>query len=309
MQVTFQADITSDLSTLQVGEYLRFSSARMSYLSDSEISRLKTWGRLKGTVLAVNLTSKSSHRVEGSAVLVAPGIALCAAHVFHAHIERLVSGELQTLCIGVSEHGNELWGLRGIKFVPNTDVCILTLSLINGLPPDRTFHQASITTRTPRRGERLFVVAFKAEEEDCDNWTEGQKIRQNVLVCAGQVTQHFMKGRDRVMLPGPAIEVDFESWAGMSGGPVFDEEGWLVGVLSSSVSGQHCDSPSFVSLAISALACRFTGGWPDPGSHVVRSLLSMSGKGCEVERPESIVASYPDDKQMTSYIYTTWQAR
>ena len=152
MKVTFQAENTSDLAALQVGEYLKFSAARVHYSSDSEISRLKTWGRLKGTVLSVNLTSKKSHRVEGSAVLVAPGIALCAAHVFQAHLDGLMSGELRALCIGVSEHGNELWGLRGIKFVPNTDICILTLSLINGLPPDRTFYQASITTRTPRLG-------------------------------------------------------------------------------------------------------------------------------------------------------------
>jgi len=309
VKVTFQADSSSDLAALQIGEYLKFTDVRVRYLSGAGISRLKTWGRLRGAVLGVNLTSTNEHRVEGSAVMVAPGVALCASHVFQGHLDRLMSGELKALCIGPSDHGNELWGLRGINFVPNTDVCILTLTLINGLPTDRTFHHASITTRTPRHGERLFVVAFKAEAEDCENWVEGRQIRMNALICAGEVTQHFLLGRDRVMLPGPAIEVECDSWPGMSGGPVFDDEGWLIGVLSSSVSGEHHDSPSFVSLAISALGHRFTGGWPDPGSHVIRSLLSMSGKGCHVERPESIVASYPDDGASTKYVYTIWQTR
>ena len=91
MKVTFQADSSSDLAALQVGEYLKFTDVRVRYLSEAGISRLKTWGRLRGTVLGVNLTSTNEHRVEGSAVMVAPGIALCASHVFQGHLDRLIS--------------------------------------------------------------------------------------------------------------------------------------------------------------------------------------------------------------------------
>lgn len=306
---SFEADRTSDLAALEVGDYLHFAPVKAKNLSEAPLSRLETPGRLKGIVLSVHLTSGDSHRVQGCAVMVAPGVALCASHVFQGDIDRLLAGELNVLCVGTADHGNELWNIRHVTFVPNTDVCILSLSLVDGLPPNRTFHQASVTTRVPRSGERLFVVAFKAEDEDCIQWKPGQKIRTNILACAGKVTQHFLCGRDRHMMPGACIEVDFDSWGGMSGGPVFDEEGWLIGVLSSSMASGEDSSPSFVSLAMAALAYPFKGGWMDPGPGVVRSLLSMSGKLCTIERPESIAASYTEDGRIREFVYTTWQTR
>lgn len=46
----------------------------------------------------------------------------------------------------------------------------------------------------------------------------------------------YPHGRDRVMLPWPVLEVDCPTWGGMSGGPVFDEHGHLIGLLCSSFS-------------------------------------------------------------------------
>lgn len=305
---SFEADRTSDLAALEVGDSLTFAPVKAQYLSEAAVSRLKTAGLLNGIVLSVHLTSDDSHRIEGSAVMVAGGVALCASHVFKADVDRLMAGELKVLCVGTSPHGNELWNIRHITLVPNTDICILSLSLVCGIPPDKTFHQASITTRTPRSGERLFVVAFKAEDEDCINWKPGQRIRTHILACAGRVTQHFLSGRGN-MPPGPCIEVDFESWPGMSGGPVFDEDGWLVGVLSSSLSSGDNYAPSFVSLALSALAHPFKGGWMDPGPNVVHSLLSMTGTPCLIEKPEAVRERYLEDGRIAGYVYTTWQTR
>ena len=305
MKFSFEAHMSSDLAALQGGDYLQFSAVHPKYLSELPLSRLKTPGRLRGIVLSVHMTTEDSHRIQGCAVMVAPGVALCASHVFRDETGHMLSGKLKVLCVGTADHGNELWNIRNVTFVPNTDVCILSLSLIDGLPPDRTFRQASVTTRTPRLRERLFVIAFKAEEEDCINWKPGQKIRTNILVSAGEVTQHFPFGRGQ-MPPGACIEVDFASWSGMSGGPVFDEEGWLVGVLSSSLATSEDRRPSFVSLATSALACPFIGGWIDPGPGITRSLLSMSGTQCTIERPESITTSAENGDL---HVFTTWQTR
>lgn len=304
----FQADVTSDLATLTEGDYLSFSSVRLNYLTEAPVTSLKSPGRLKGIVLSIHLTTDNSHTVQGCAVMVAPGIALCAAHVFREEIDRLRAGKLKALVVGTAEHGNELWNLRFITFVPNTEICILSLSLCTGLPPDRTFRQASITTRWPRKGEKLLLVAFKAEEEDCINWKFGGRIRTYTLACAGRVTQHFHKGRGS-MLPGPCVEADFESWLGMSGGPVFDEDGWLVGVLSTSLSSADSNSPSFVSLAFPALPHPFSGGWMDPGHDVVRSLLTMAHRECTIERSEAVTATYLDDGQISGCNYVTWHDR
>jgi hypothetical protein len=305
---SFQTEGTSDLSRLVAGDHLTFLAVRFKYLSEAPISRLKTPGRLKGVVLSVHLTTDDAHTVQGCAVMVAPGLALCAAHVFRDETDRLRAGSLKALVVGTAEHGNELWNLRYVTFVPNTEICILSLSCISGLSADRTFRQASLTTRWPRLGERLVLVAFKAEESDCTNWKAGDRIRTYTLACAGKVTQHFHKGRGR-MLPGPSIEVDFESWLGMSGGPVFDEDGWLVGVLSSSLSSADRNAPSFVSLVFPALPHPFPGGWMDPGPDVVRSLLTMADAECVVERREAVNTTYLEDGRISGCVYETWHDR
>ena len=58
----------------------------------------------------------------------------------------------------------------------------------------------------------------------------------------------------------------------MSGGPVVDDQGWVVGVLAKGMAG----GTSYLALAYPALAAQFEGGWPDPGEGVTRTLLTMS---------------------------------
>ena len=111
------------------------------------------------------------------------------------------------------------------------------------------------------------------------------------------------------MLPGLCIEVDFESWLGMSGGPVFDEDGWLVGVLSTSLSSTDRNAPSFVSLVFPALPHPFPGGWLDPGPDVVRSLLTMATAECFVERREAVKTTYLEDGRISGCVYNTWRDR
>ena len=58
-------------------------------------------------------------------------------------------------------------------------------------------------------------------------------------------------------MPSPCVEVDMETLGGMSGGPVFNEEGHLVGVVSSSFDG----GPSYITLIWDALRLS-VGGLP-----------------------------------------------
>jgi hypothetical protein len=55
------------------------------------------------------------------------------------------------------------------------------------------------------------------------------------------------------MAPGPAIEVACATPGGLSGGPAFDKNGMLVGILSGSVNHSDNDGHAQVSLLIPAL--------------------------------------------------------
>ena len=98
---------------------------------------------------------------------------------------------------------------------------------------------ATITTRLRCIGEPIFVAGFRASQRRYAREQDSIRLIGDVLVCTGVVTERFEAGRDRAMLPGPAIEVECPAWGGMSGGPAFDKNGRIVGLLSSSYTGPN----------------------------------------------------------------------
>jgi len=109
----------------------------------------------------------------------------------------------------------------------------------------------------------------------------------SMMVALGIVTGRFDLGRDRVMLPGPAIEVDCPALGGMSGGPAFNEDGFLVGLLTSSLEGEP-DGPAFLSLIWPALGHRLTPIWPTGLYKGPTSLLEMNRLLCAIERSQAV---------------------
>jgi len=76
-----------------------------------------------------------------------------------------------------------------------------------------------------------------------------RRVTEVRTVRMGFVNQVYPAGRDRLMLPEACMETSLDIRGGMSGGPVFNAEGRLCGVNSTSLE-EHQDSPpvAFVSL-------------------------------------------------------------
>lgn len=166
--------------------------------------------------------------------------------------------------------------------VPGTDITILGLMYASALPPDALFHQAPITTRLPRVGEKLMISGFLPAAHYAEASNPGVlECRGNIVACSGEVVTRYPTGRDSCMLPWPVLEVNCPSWGGMSGGPVFDHDGKLVGLLSSSFE----EGPSYISLLWPALSATFVGGWPM--DHGPTSLLSLDAL-CEIDKRGAI---------------------
>lgn len=247
------------------GGAVHFQSLLVPYTPSTTSAWIRDWESLDGMLLAISFAEPSFHTVEGSAILVAPGFALCAWHVLEDRIEALATGKHSITCFGISANGLQIWKVRKITSVPNSDLAILGLELASNLPDDSTFYKTVATTRLPKINERVTIFGFRSSSEKYERTAEsGMNFDGNLLVCAGEVVDRFPTGRDRVMMPWPSLEVACPSWGGMSGGPVFNSEGEIIGLLSTSFSTTDGNGPSYISLLIPALTAGFEGGWPAP---------------------------------------------
>lgn len=267
---------------------------------------VEDWESSGGILLSIQFKGPNGHQVEGSAVLVAPGVAICATHVVQPHIESLLAGDTATLCGGITEHGLQLWKVVKITLVANTDFTILGLKLCSALPEDKTFYVCRLTTRVPAIGERVTVLGFRSstpfEQEDGRYTCTG-----NVLMCQGEVTARFDDYRDRVFMPWPAFEIDCPSWGGMSGGPVFDKNGYLIGLLTSSFELEDANGPSFASPIWRVLPAQFEAVWPG-GIHPEgkTSLLEADPRLCVIERREAVTV-IPGEGDAGTIRYEVWE--
>jgi hypothetical protein len=243
---------------------------------------LQDWESTEGILLSIQFRGVAGHRIEGSAVMVAPGVALCAAHVVQPHLTALMSGGTGAMCSALTSSGILFWNIRKLTYNEGSDLMILGLELASPLPSGNLFRQAIISTRVPDIGENIVILGFRAEApvEQLDQ--KSFMATGNVLLCQGEVTARYDKGRDRAVITWPVIEVDCPSLGGMSGGPAFDRDGYLIGLLATSFSGDGETGPSYVSQISPALSMSFEGGWPAPLFQGRRTLLNMDRRLCVI---------------------------
>jgi len=296
--------ITDDPSiNIPVGESLRFNPCLITHEIQPNSVWLKDWESFDGILLSIHFANTDSHSIEGSAVMVAPGIALCAKHVIEPNLANIMNATLGTVALALSRSGVQIWRITTMALLNNSDLGILGLTYSSKLPPNNVFNQATISTRMPKMGENLLIAGFRASDysfnisKNSNNETV-MKYSGNVLVSNGPITNRFPTGRDTSMLPWPTLEVNCPSFGGMSGGPVFDSNGLLIGLLSSS----YDEGPSYISLLWPALVTEFEGGWPTSLFKGKTTLLNLSPTLCKIDNPS--VLKKNESGQVT---YAPWE--
>ena len=257
---------------------------------------LANMAHYEGVLLSVHLIEGERHRLEGSAVMVAPGIAFMATHVLESYVPDVMPDTAYMLCIGYTSSGPRIWRVRYYHKVEKSDLTILLLEYASPFPADHSFGQAVLTTRLPAIGEPVMIVGLRASDQhipvdqDMSFAVKGDHLEYgaNVLFAVGEVAAHYRTGRGS-MPPGPAIEVSCSTPGGLSGGPAFDKDGRLVGILSNSINNPDGRGPSYVSLLWTAVAIEIPRGFfPVPFPEKFRLLDSQ---WCEIDRRDAIRVS------------------
>lgn len=131
-----------------------------------------------------------------------------------------------------------LWPIHNAAFAAETDIAFLQL-----VPLLRNKQLYKLPTLTlspglPKEGEKIFGFGYYqiktqvSKEELAD--TDTLKYFHRNAFTKGKIIEVHPEKRDSVMLPYPSIHVNARFEGGMSGGPIFNGSGNVVGVICSS---------------------------------------------------------------------------
>jgi hypothetical protein len=267
-----------------------------------------------GMVLSVHSEGTTWNVVEGSAVMVAPGIALTATHVIDDDlVDLIMKRKLGMFCTGLTPSGPRVWRVRGGTKVDRTDITILSLAFASPFPSDGRFVQAAMTTRLPAIGELVMIAGFRssnenvpAEEDIYFPVRDGQlTYGAGLRIGVGRVGEHYLDGHGSIP-PGPAIRVECSTPGGMSGGPAFDQHGRVVGILSASYDHPDGFGPSYVSLAWPALVHTITPAFPPHLYAGPVRLLDLDPGLCGIDRRDVIEAIADPETGIIRIAWTPW---
>jgi hypothetical protein len=223
-----------------------------------------------GTLLHMNFSDEHDLHTHGSAVLLHPGIAVTAKHVVEEWVQLIESDRASAYCTGPRQDQMLIWEVEALHVATNADLAVLVLRYRSHLPSRREFFTHKVTTRMPVKGDQVSLAGFRADERSVPKASDG--FASMLCAATGTVIDVWPEGRDSVMLPSASFAVQCAAIGGMSGGPVFDKDGRLIGIVSSSFDN---DDIACVSHIWPALLAPIAPVWPKPLEQAPTSLLHM----------------------------------
>jgi hypothetical protein len=243
------------------------------------------WDFFQGALLAVGvrLSRSAAAVVNGTAVVIAPGLAITATHVLSEALPHLTSGDAEVICIGVRSGNLDLWRVRKISYTDRDDVAYLSLQLASPWVEGWFFTSLGVTTRCPQQGERLTIFGFRFDDVQEDG--QGFSAAGNLYAAAGTVNDVYHPNHFFPSLPFPTIDIACGSLGAMSGGAVLDHDGLLVGMISRGLTTDDLKGPTYAAWIVGALNRKLELPWP-PGVYgdeihilgIPEQLLHLTGR-------------------------------
>ena len=117
-------------------------------------------------------------------------------------------------------------------------------------------------------------------------------ISRRMATSVGEVTNVYPMGRDSSMMPGPCFATNARYEGSMSGGPAFNDDGHLVGIVSSCSKGDDVEPDDCCSNSPSAACCTTYAARTESRS----SRRRMGSLVCAFGDPDYIGAARPSGR-------------
>jgi len=241
----------------------------------------------------------------GSGIMIGPGMVLTASHVLDEFrrtgsepilLTFLPNNKARTwlptetvTCSGPSKYQPE-----SSEYKIVSDLSILSCELHSDAYLEYPQSLVPLELCLPLPGARLWAVGYRHGDFEKDT------ALVTPLVTSGLVTNVFPHGRGERM-PSPCIEIEMETLGGMSGGPVFNEDGRIIGTVSSSFDG----GPTYSTLIWDAMRLSVEGLpqelWRAESSGILegidRGLVRVKGK-FKADQGRNITLTLSDEEMV-----------
>lgn len=301
--VLVEGYVSSEPFPFVEGSKLSVQTIGLPPATEPDLRVLRRDGEFKGALLGLWSTKQDGGYVQGTAFLIAPGLALTAAHVIDEYIEQygLADGGSSLMAVGTDNGQIVAWVVNELVKAENSDVAILSMTLYAPAAEHLLISHFQVGTRLPVAGEFVRMLGTHSPTPEGritvpDERDRVGRVELATVLSSGPVLEALPHGRG-VMLPNPGFVADLTVVGGMSGGPVFDQTGRVIGLLT---SGQfNPDDPAgkyaLVSLLWASLWADFTCSWPP-------KLYPAPCKLVDVIEPYEALRVQPDGEGRLAYL-------
>jgi len=168
-----------------------------------------------------------------------------------------------------------IWVVDSLWINPLSDIAVLHTRPYNDTAcAETSVACVSLNLIPPRIGDRIVGFGHYEPEQSITTGSDGTRhIEINGLGAAtvGEVKEIHHEKRDSVRLSFPCFQVNARFDGGMSGGPVFNEQGQLCGIICSNIPPSN-ENDEHISYA--------TTLWPLMATHI-----NLALDGAEVDEP------------------------
>ena len=204
------------------------------------------------TEFALALAGYREHiwRPSGTAIVIAPYLAVTAKHVIEDYWAKFevsalqpgsageslqAAGSFQVLAIQILNEGETgaLWDVTRLWLSPFTDVAFLRLTPRSDSARNHKWRSAKMNLMPPPVGTWISGFGYHGSAVTL---TENEDMievewRDSPTTTTGEVVEMHERRRDNSMLTFPCFRTNARFEGGMSGGPVFNDTGELCGII------------------------------------------------------------------------------
>src|SRR5436190_17537381 len=185
----------------------------------------------------------------GTATVIAPRLALTARHVVEDFWRKYESDDvspreaagtfnLQAIQILGKDDGH-VWDVRKFWASPHSDIALLALFPRSKEAATHKWKSPRLSLFPPPAGGRISGFGYHARHITADSSENSVSVHlmHDPCTTVGEVEEIHDSMRDCVNLPFPCFRTNARFDGGMSGGPIFNDQGQLCGLICMSSEG------------------------------------------------------------------------